>query len=289
MIVDCHTRIWASEEQLGRASVSDHPPVNADESRHRAAIDPVDKAIVLGFKSRYLGAEIPNRFVAEYQRRNANKVIGFAGIDPLDPNWKTELRAAADELNLKGVVVSPEMQNFHPTDTRAMRLYEECTRRRLPLLFEQDHRNPAAKMRYAEPLLLDEVAQEFPDLRIVIARLGYPWVPQTVVLLAKHANVYADIAGLLPQRWTAYTALVAAHEYGVLDKLLFGSDFPFRSPALCIESLYSLNQFCLESNLERIPRELLRGIVERDALAALGIEAQTPSPVKRTSQIFDEE
>ncbi len=287
MIVDCHTQIWSSHAQLGRAAAVARA-VQADETRHLAAADPVDKAIVLAFKSRFLEAEIPNRLVSDYVRRNPAKLVGFAGIDPTERDWRTQLRVAQDELNLKGVVLSPEMQNFHPGDSRAMQLYAECAARGLPVLFEQNHRSPAARMRFAEPMLLDEVAQEFADLRIVIARLGHPWVSQTVVLLSKHANVFADIAGLLPQPWLSYTALLEAYEYGVMDKLLFGSDFPFRSPAACIEALYSINQYCHGSNLQPIPREQLRGIVERDALRLLGI-ANGGAATRARSTIFEDD
>jgi len=291
MIVDCHTRIWTSPSQLGRDAVAGSG-VRADEARHLEAVDPVDKAIVLAFKSRYLEAEIPNRLVADYVRRNPAKIIGFAGIDPLDRDWPRDLRTAHEELNLKGVVVAPEMQNCHPADTRAMRLYEECLQRGLPVLFEQGHRHPAAKMELAEPVLLDEVAREFPELRIVISHMGHPWIEQTVVLLAKHRHVYADVAGLLPQPWLSYTALLAAHEYGVIDKLLFGSDFPYRHPAACIEALYSVNQFSHGGNLQPIPREQLRGVVERDALTLLGIaggNAPAGSNAKPRQAIFAED
>jgi uncharacterized protein len=287
MIVDCHTQIWSSQAQLGRTAPL-AAAIAADATRHLAAADPVDKAIVLAFKSRYLEAEIPNRFVAEYVRRNPEKLIGFASVDPSDRDWLEELRVAQDELNLKGVVISPEMQNFHPADTRAMRLYEQCALRGMPVLFEQNHRSPGAKLTFAEPVLLDEIAREFPTLRIVLARLGHPWIEQAVVLLGKHPGVYADIAGLLPQPWLSYTALLAAHEYGVMDKLLFGSDFPHRSPAACIEAMYSLNQFSLGGSLPAIPREQLRGIVERDALALLGIGSPEVRPRPKSS-IFDQD
>ncbi len=281
MIVDCHTTIGNAPEPAGENAVLVAPVFQPDESRHKAAVDPVDKAIVLAFKSSYLGAEIPNRIVAQYVRRNPEKMIGFAGIDPSDRDWLEELRIAQDELHLKGVVVSPEMQNFHPADSRAMRLYEQCMRRGMPVLFEQNHRQRGAKLEFAQPMLLDEVAREFPDLRMIIARLGHPWVEQAIVLLGKHPHVYADVAGLLPQPWLSYTALLAASEYGVMDKLLFGSDFPYRSPTACIEGLYSVNQFVQGGNLRPIPREQLRGIVERDALALLGIEP-AQSPVNRS-------
>ena len=157
-----------------------------------------------------------------------------------------------------------------------MEFYEDCLRRGMPVLFESNHRSPAAKMEHSRPLLLDEVAREFPALRIIVSHLGYPWIHETVVLLAKHANVYADIAGLSRHPWLSYNALMPAYEYGVMDKLLFGSDFPHRSPAECIEALYSLNQVSAGTNLTTIPRQKLRGIVERDALALLGIEQPAP-------------
>jgi uncharacterized protein len=287
MIVDCHTQIWSSPEQLGRV-VPAMRDVRADETHHLAAAEPVDKAIVLAFKSRFLETDIPNRYVADYVRRNPAKMIGFAGIDPTDRNWLADLRTAQDELHLKGVTVSPALQAFHPCDTRAMRLYEECERRGLPILFEHNHRQPAAKLAFARPMLLDEVAQEFPELRIVIARLGHPWIAEAAVLLGKHPNVYANVAGLLPQPWMSYCALLTAHEYGVADKLLFGSDFPYRSPAACIEALYSVNQVSHASNLTPIPREQLRGIVERDALTLLGI-GKPAVPNKVRERIFPDD
>ncbi|TWT45476.1 Amidohydrolase [Phycisphaerae bacterium RAS1] len=279
MIVDCHTQIWDASVQLGRAAPTMMvQPVQADAVRHLQAVLPVDRAIVLAFKSRYLGAEIPNRFVAGYVQQNSKKLIGFAGIDPTERDWLEELRIAHEELGLKGVAVSPALQNYHPTDTRAMRLYEECQRRRMPIVFEQSHRNAAAKMEFAKPMLLDEVAREFPGLRIVVAHMGYPWVHETIVLLGKHAHVFADVASMLRHPFIAYGSLQSAFEYGVLERLLFGSDFPYRSPAACIEALYSINQITHGTNLPPIAREHLRGIVERDTLQLLGIEGKPAAP-----------
>ncbi|MGE3181913.1 MAG: amidohydrolase family protein, partial [Phycisphaerae bacterium] len=267
-----HTQVWDATAQFGRpesAYVTQVPTV--DVSRHMQAIDPVDCAFVLAFKSLYLGAEISNQYVSDYVNRNSQKLIGFAGIDPTDHDALEELRIAHEELGLKGATLSPPMQNYHPSDTRAMRVYEECLRRGMPIVFNQDHFNSAARMDFGKPVQLDEVAREFPDLKIVVAHMGFPWVSETIVLLAKHKHVFADIAGLLRHPWQAYTALLSAYEYGVMDKLLFGSNFPYRSPAACIEALYSINQISAGTNLQTIPREQLRGIVERDALNLLGI------------------
>src|SRR5205823_6012955 len=162
-----------------------------------------------------------------------------------------------------------------PTSTVAMRVYSEAARLRLPIIFHQNAQSAReSKLEFARPYLLDEVAREFPELKIVITQLGYPWVDETLALLAKHANVFAEISGLLQHPWPAYNALVAAHQMGVVDALLFGSNFPFTSPAACIENLYSINHFVHGTNLPNIPREQLRQIVERNTLDLLGIESE---------------
>jgi predicted TIM-barrel fold metal-dependent hydrolase len=148
------------------------------------------------------------------------------------------------------------------------------------LFYTETRASAASKMEYARPLLTDEVAREFPDLRIVISQLGHPWTEETMVLMAKHEHVYADISGLLRDPWYAYNVLLSAYQTGVMDRLLFGSGFPYTLPATCIESLYSVNQVCHGTSLPTIPREQLRRIVERDALGLLGIESSSKSAVR---------
>lgn len=292
MIVDCHTHIWQTPEQLGEADLGEVPkaprrptsranPVRtiwraipaADPDHHWAQSSSVDKSIVLGFKSRYLGAEIPNRFVADYVNRFPQKLIGFAGIDPTEKSAVFELKLAKSDLRLRGLTLSPANQDFHPCDSRAMDLYAEAERLGMPILIHGGSQlTEQSKMEYARPYLFDEVARTFPKLRLVIAQLGQPWVDEAICMLGKHQNVYADVSGMLGRSWQAYNALVAAYQYGVIEKLLFGSDFPYLSAAECIEALYSLNQVAQGTNLPLVPREALRGIVERDALSLLGLE-----------------
>src|ERR1700712_849353 len=135
MIVDCHTHVWQSPDQLGQLDLGDMPKSlrpkirispqktvwrsvpAADADHHWAQSGMVDKSIVLGFKSRYLHAEIPNRYVSEYVSRFPQKLIGFPDIDPTDRTAAAEVRVAKNELRLQGVTVSPANQDFHPTDT----------------------------------------------------------------------------------------------------------------------------------------------------------------------------
>jgi predicted TIM-barrel fold metal-dependent hydrolase len=292
MIVDCHTHIWQSPEQLGQLELGEasrpgqkRPPrlspnaktqwrsvPAADPEYHWAQSAVVDKAFVLGFKSKYLHAEIPNSYVAEYCNRFPQKLIGFAGIDPTERSALDELRAARVHLQLRGITLSPANQDFHPCDSRAMLLYAEAEKLNMPILVHPVGQfTEQSKLDFARPYLFDEVARAYPKLRIVLSQLGQPWLEETICLLGKHSNVFADVSGLLSRPWQAYNALVAAHESQVIEKVLFGSDFPYTPIADCIEALYSINQLAQGTNLPVVPREALRGIVERDALNLLGL------------------
>ena len=302
MIVDCYTHTWESDDQLGRctqleaAGVS--PPHDEGRSlpsgpaRHLVAAEPVDATIVLGFASRYLDAQIPNDQVAAYVQQHPERMIGFAGIDPSNPKEAlAELSRARGELGMPGIAVAPAAQDFHPADSRAMPIYAEAAERGMPVLFHTGvHIAPATKLEYGRPVLLDEVARELPDLKIIIAHMGHPWVNETITLLAKHEHLFAEISWLLQQPWQAYQALLGAYQYGVMGKLLFGSGFPAAAASYCIEALYSINHICHGTNLPSIPREQLRGIVERDALSLMGIASPRPLPqLQLTSAVAEDE
>src|SRR3954467_10574502 len=209
MIVDCHTHVWQSPDQLGKLVLGDMfrhntnrparatlaAPVmrsipSADVDHHWAQSGTVDKSIVLGFKSRYLRAEIPNQYVSDYVRRFPQKLIGFAGIDPTEKGAASEVRVARNDLQLRGVTVSPANQDFHPTDSRAMRVYAEAEKLGMPVLIHpHGPMTDQSKVEFSRPYLFDDVARSFPNLRVVLAQLGQPWIDETIVMLGKHANV----------------------------------------------------------------------------------------------------
>lgn len=294
MIVDCHTHVWESPQQLGKGwgpglfvrhrCLAPIDPskgdLDASAQRHRVASEPVDRSFVLGFKSRYLGSEIPTDFVAAYVRQQPDRLIGFAGIDPTNRSEAMEdLHQAREEPGIKGITVSPAAQDFHPANSGAMEVFAEAARLSMPVILHDGVLNSSAtKLEFARPVLLDEVARDLPDLKLIVAHMGYPWIEECIVLLGRHANVYADISALIHRPWQAYNALLTACQYGVMHKLLFGSDFPYNSAALAIESLYRLNQIVTGTNLPTIPRQQLAAIVERDALSVLNIQSQAPRP-----------
>jgi hypothetical protein len=282
MIVDTHTQLWTSPDQLGpamarrlrRRSAQLEERLDASPQAHEQAMQPVAVSIVVGFRSRYLEAEVPTALVVEYIRRHPDRLIGFLGIDPMESGYIDQLDQLQD-LGLAGVSISPTGCDFHPSDTRAMRLYEHCCERNLPVIV---HMGPfqAAPMRldYARPYLFDEVARHFPDLRLVIGHCGQVWSDEALMLVDKHEHVYADLSAVVARPWSLYNLLLRAHQQGVVDKLLFGSGFPLCQPQEAIETIYSLNRFTHNTGLPTVPREKLRSIVERDALACLGLARQ---------------
>ena len=105
----------------------------------------------------------------------------------------------------------------------------------------------------------------------MIAHLGYPWGGEVVALLRKHPNLYADCSALTGRPWFLFTTLLNAHEYGVLDKVLLGSDYPGVTTRQARDAVLALAHVTDGTNLPRIPSDRLQALVERDSLSILGI------------------
>jgi predicted TIM-barrel fold metal-dependent hydrolase len=280
MIADVHTLIWESTDQLGPAVAEqlrrridvpwDRP--SGTYERHSEAMRRVDCAIVHGMESKEIDLHIDAQAVAGYVQRHPGKLIGFAGIDPAHGSTVKKLEEAV-ALGLRGVSIGPAYQGYHPTATKAMALYEFCQEKSLPVFVNLDPKIARpVKMEFGQPYMLDEVARSFPDLKIVISSLGAPWVDQAISLLGKHPTVFADISDIVLRPWQLYNALLLAYQQGVLGQVLLGSSFPLCTPERAIVTLYSINSLVQGTHLPMVPREQLRGIVERDALRMLGIE-----------------
>jgi uncharacterized protein len=113
---------------------------------------------------------------------------------------------------------------------------------------------------------------KFPKLRMLIAHMGHPWIAETLVLIRKHPHFYTDISALYYRPWQFYNALVLAMEYGVLDKLLFGTDYPFTTPASTIAALKKVNEMAAGTNMPRIPEAKIEEMIHRDSLPLLGLD-----------------
>lgn len=280
MLVDCHSHVWAypghlSDEFVNEANARsrghaldlDIPP-----EKHRQAMDNVDKVIVFGLRAFHSGLWVPNNYVAAYAASYPEKVIGFGAIDPMvDPVEETLEEIV--RLKLRGVKLGPIYQNISPTDPRMLRVYEFCQANRLPIMIHQGTTFVrTGPLKYALPILLDDIAIQFPELKMIVAHLGHPWIGETLVLIRKHPNLYSDISALHYRPWQFYNALIMAKEYGVLDKILFGSDYPFTTPEAQIEGLRNINHFTEGTNLPRLTGEEIERLIYSPTLICLGLE-----------------
>ncbi len=278
MMVDCHTHLWKaedwSEEMVREASIARGAPaqIEISEEEHWEAMKPVDRAIVFGFHSRHLGLVVPNDRIRAYVEKHPEKLIGFACLDPHEPDYLEEMERVFQQDGFAGLKLAPIYQNFHPMDERMQPVYAFCEKHYIPVLVHQGTTFPRrAPLKYALPIQLEDVALQYPDLKIVIAHMGHPWVEDAVVLIRKQPNVYADISALYYRPWQYYNALMLAQEYGTGHKLLLGSDYPFTTPADTIAALRNVNHVTGNAGLPRIKDELIEGLIERDVLRCLGI------------------
>jgi predicted TIM-barrel fold metal-dependent hydrolase len=216
--------------------------------------------------------ERTNDATAEFVKDAPHKRIGFMSVNPLWTNVFDETERCR-ELGLVGVKLGPNYQDFDPLSDEACAFYAYCEREGLPILFHQGT-SPirSAPLRYTHPLVMDDVALRFPELRVVMAHLGHPFVRETVAVIRKHPHVYADVSSIYLRPWLCWEALTFASEWGVPHKLLFGSDYPIATSAEAIGGLRRVNDIVEGTKLPRVPDEHLERIIEADALSALGLE-----------------
>jgi predicted TIM-barrel fold metal-dependent hydrolase len=237
---------------------------------HRGVCKDLDACFVLSGCQRDRSES--NAALAEYVRQN-NKAIGFAVINPTEDVIAVKaLKKNIIDKGLRGIVLYCAEEQFHPAHSQAMLLYEAAQELNLPVFF---HNCPPfsvqAVMEYARPFQIDEIARTFPSLKIIVGRMGFPFIEQTWCLLGKHDNVYADLT-IIPQKmWEVYNVVMTAYEAGVMDKLLFGSGYPYATPQTCIETLLGFNKMFSDTHLPQVPREKIRSVVERDSLSLLGL------------------
>lgn len=259
MIVDVHTHVRSLDD--------------ADTAEHMAAVEAVGACVVLAAASG--PRDEANRRLSEYVGRHREKMVGLAVVDPTqDRLGDRGLVALTEKMGLKGFVVYCSMAGFHPAHSQAMALYEAVQEAGLPLFFHNGSHALSAKaiLEYAQPYLLDEVARAFPKLKIVIGNMGVPFVEQTLSMVSKHENVYADLTIRPTKTWQTYNIVVAAHERNVMDKLLFGSGFPASKANECMEALLGFNMLLADTKLPTVPRGSIRSVIERDSLELLGIQ-----------------
>jgi uncharacterized protein len=179
---------------------------------------------------------IPNEEIAEAAREHADVLIPFASVDPARPDAVERIQRLVAEHDVKGFKFHPNLQEFFPNDERVYPLYEAIAAAGVPALFHTGHSGIGTglpgggglKLKYSNPMCLDDVAADFADLKIVLAHPSFPWQDEAISICLHKANVWIDLSGWSPKYFAPN--LVQYANSGLRHKVLFGSDFPLITP-----------------------------------------------------------
>jgi uncharacterized protein len=181
--------------------------------------------------------KIANEEIAELAHQNADVAIPFASINPhRGADGVQRAQRLIKDFGVKGFKFHPSVQEFYPNDRLAYPLYEVIAQAKLPALFHTGQTGVGAgtrggagiRLKYSHPMLLDDVAADFPDMPIILAHPSFPWQEEALSVATHKPQVYIDLSGWSPKYFPPI--LVQYANTLLKDKILFGSDYPVISP-----------------------------------------------------------
>ncbi|HEY7928832.1 MAG TPA: amidohydrolase family protein [Steroidobacteraceae bacterium] len=180
---------------------------------------------------------VSNEEVIDAARENSDIMLAFASVDPHKGAMGVrEARRLIEQGVIRGFKFHPTCQGFFPNDRLAYPLYELIAGHKLPALFHSGHSGIGSGMRgggglrlkYSNPIHLDDVAVDFPDMTIIIAHPSWPWQDEALSVCLHKPNVYIDLSGWSPKYFPPQ--LVRYANGPLRERMLFGSDFPLLTP-----------------------------------------------------------
>ena len=163
-----------------------------------------------------------------------DRLIGFAGVDPLADGALDKLEHAFGDLKLKGLKLHPARQHFYPSDERLNPIYDMCEKYHKPIIFHSGMSwEPNTLTKYSRPIEFEELAAARPGMKICLAHFGWPWVQETAMLMLKYPNVYADTGILYFDNALEFYKRVFNHDIpatwidrSLRHQVMFGSNNP---------------------------------------------------------------
>lgn len=180
---------------------------------------------------------VPNEEIAEAAAANPDVLIPFASIDPAKGKMGArEARHLIEHYGVRGFKFHPSLQEFYPNDRSVYGLYEVIAEAGLPAIFHTGHSGIGTGMRggggvrlkYSNPMYLDDVAVDFPDMPIIMAHPSFPWQDEALSVCLHKPQVYIDLSGWSPKYFQPQ--LIQYANTLLKHKMLFGSDYPFITP-----------------------------------------------------------
>jgi len=260
MIIDTHSQLFTEKalETMPKPMLESYKAVFGEEMvvSIRDILEDMDRAgvtmtvIVAVDAETVHGYKVPNDLIAEPVQENPGRFIGFASVDPHKGKLATEeFEWAIRDLGLKGLKILPHLIEINPNDPLMYPIYKKSIELDVPILFHTGTQfHAGTKIKYCQPLFLDDVAIDFPHLKIILAHFGFPWFYEAVAVIQRNANVYFNIAGWaprhIPEPMVRYIDTILSH------KVLFGSDFPLITRKRIVDELKELP--LKEKTLDRI-------------------------------------
>ena len=183
------------------------------------------------------GPLITNDEVAAIVKRFPDRFAGIGSVDLYRPMEAIrELRRCVKDLGFKGLRIVQWLWNLPPNDRRYYPLYAECIGLDIPVGLQVGHTGPLCPSDPGRPIpYVDEVALEFPELRLVCGHIGYPWTMEMIALATKYKNVYIDTSAYTTKRFP--DELVSYMKKHGRRKVMFGTNYPMITPAKCLEGI----------------------------------------------------
>ncbi|KTG26934.1 amidohydrolase family protein [Haloferax profundi] len=204
----------------------------------------IGKAIMLGWdaETNTGNPPVPNDYVAEIRDEYPDFFVGFGSVDPLKDDCVEEAIRCVEDLGLSGFKFQQIAQGFDPSDDAHTDLFDTIEDLGVPVIFHGGNSTLGAgspggrglKIKYGNPMLIDDVAAEHPDLQILIAHPAFPWEKEQLAICQQKGNVYMDFSGWLPK----YIDDQVLHYAKTIlqDKVMFGTDYPMIRPETWFES-----------------------------------------------------
>jgi uncharacterized protein len=280
MIFDIHSHFWEYPAHFGdgfrmqaqRARSGRELDLTVRYEDYRSSSPRDTKTVVFGGKARLSGIWVDDSCIANYIAIDPDYLIGFLSLDPTQPGWQDEMRHGHQQLGLKGIKLMPMYAGFRPDDALLDPLWEYASQHRLPVLLHTGTTFISqAPLECTLPRHLDAVAIRFPEVRLILAHLGHPYEGECVAVIRKHPHVYADLSALHCRPFQLYHSLMLVQEYGVWDKVLFGTDYPFTTVNETLIGLRGLNRMLEGTHLPRLREERIEDLIYRDSFTLLGL------------------
>jgi predicted TIM-barrel fold metal-dependent hydrolase len=181
--------------------------------------------------------QVPNDEVAAFAAENSDIVMAFASVDPMrGPEAVKEARRLIATGGIRGFKLHPPLQQFHANDKAAYPFYEVIAEAKLPVIFHTGHSGigtgmpggGGVRLKYGNPMDIDDVAVDFPDMPIIMAHPSFPWQDEAISVCLHKPQVYIDLSGWSPKYFSP--VLIQYANTLLKKKMLFGSDYPLITP-----------------------------------------------------------